>query len=79
MAINGNPVARVGDGEIVGIRRNMDGGGGGRVMVVPSPYFDVVVDRRAAGVAAPMAAGAELGGAARAQRAIYTKSDRRIP
>lgn len=35
-----------------------------RVVVVPSPYFDVVVDRRAANVAAPMAGQAAVAGVA---------------
>jgi hypothetical protein len=34
-----------------------------RLVVAPSPYFDVTVDRRAVGVAAPMAAHAAMAGA----------------
>jgi len=51
-----------------------------RVQVVPSPYFDVIVDHRAANVAAPMAGqaaiigvtGSEARMARRSRRNIYT-------
>ncbi|MFZ2995952.1 phage tail tape measure protein [Sphingobium sp.] len=67
-------------GETVNIRRaNDNGGGGGVAHIVPSPYFDVVVDRRAAGVAAPMAvaSGMQARGAAGADMKRATR--RRIP
>ncbi|HYI42686.1 MAG TPA: phage tail tape measure protein [Sphingomicrobium sp.] len=64
-------------GEIVDIRR--PGDSGGRLMVVPSPYFDVVVDGRAATVAAPMAGQAAIRGSADAQRSIARRQARAIP
>ena len=54
-------------------------GPGSRVEIVPSAYFDVVVDGRAAGVAAPMAvaSGMQARGAARSDVAHAAR--RRIP
>lgn len=56
-----------------------DAGGRARVEVVPSPYFDAVVDGRAAGVAAPMsvASGMQARSAARGDAARSAR--RRIP
>jgi hypothetical protein len=49
-----------------------------RVMVVPSPYFDVVVDRRAASVAAPMAGQAAIVGISGSEARAYRRSRRNI-
>lgn len=49
-----------------------------RVSIVPSPYFDAVVDGRAARVAAPMAQQAMIGGSASAQAAIARRGNRRL-
>lgn len=53
--------------------------GGASIQVVPSPYFDVVVDGRAANVAAPMASQAASAGSAGAQVALARKQSRVIP
>jgi hypothetical protein len=50
-----------------------------RVEVVPSPFFDVVVEERAATVAAPMAARASVVGSSDAQSALARRSSRTIP
>jgi len=52
---------------------------GGIVRIVPSPYFDAVVDHRAGQVAAPMAAAASYGGAAMGERNIMRRAGRRFP
>jgi hypothetical protein len=52
------------------VHPNGTGPGGVSVRVVPSPYFDVVVDGRARNVAAPMAGQAAIGGALGAQQAL---------
>lgn len=49
------------------------------VQVVPSPYFDVVVQQQAAGVAAPMASAAAVQGSTGAQVALARKQSRSIP
>ena len=54
-------------------------GGGGIVQIVPSPYFDAVVDQRAGNVAAPMAVRAGVAGADMAQRNISRQRRNRIP
>lgn len=78
MSINGNRVARVGDGEIVNIQRAGNDNAGGIAHIVPSPYFDVVVDQRAASVAAPMSAQAASGGSIGAQKAMARANSRRL-
>lgn len=57
----------------------MMGGRAAMIRVEPSPYFDVVVDRRAAGVAAPMAGRAAVAGSTGAQVALARKQSRAIP
>lgn len=47
-----------------------------RVMIVPSPYFDAVVDNRAAQVAAPMAGQAAMAGATGGVAAATRRQDR---
>lgn len=56
-----------------------DNGGRQKVMIVPSPYFDAVVDGRAARVAAPMAAQGAAAGSTGAQVAIERRRSRIIP
>lgn len=71
---------RANRGEIVDIRKpGNDNGGGGIAHIVPSPYFDVVVDKRAAGVAQPMAMQAATAGSTGAQVAIARQRSRIIP
>lgn len=48
--------------------------GRSQVQIVPSPYFDVVVDGRAANVAAPMSVNAAQAGSVGAQRAMARRS-----
>lgn len=55
------------------------GGGQARVQIVPSKYFDAVVDNRAAGVAAPMAGRAAIAGAAGGASSIYRRAARTLP
>lgn len=90
---NGGPV-QAGKSYVVGERRpelftpsrsgyihpstDVERGGMSTVRVVPSPYFDVVVDGRAAAVAAPMAASAAQGGAAGAQKAVILRGSRSL-
>lgn len=50
-----------------------------RISIVPSPYFDAVVDHRATNVAAPMASRAAMVGAAGGQQGIMRQQQRRIP
>ncbi len=77
LSVNGSPVARVSKGEHFRVSPN--GGGGSRVQVVPSPYFDVVVDRRASNVAAPMAGQAAVMGAQGGAQAISRRGARMLP
>ncbi|WP_299307862.1 hypothetical protein [uncultured Croceicoccus sp.] len=69
LSLNGNPIARVSAGEIMDIRKG-ESGGAARVTIVPTPYFDVHVDGRAARVAAPMAMRAAGAGSAGAQSSL---------
>lgn len=66
-------------GEIVDVRRPGAGSDRERLMVVPSPYFDLVVDSRAEGVAAPLAAHAQQAGSADARRRIAKRQSRVFP
>jgi len=54
-------------------------GGGMAIHIVPSPYFDAVVDSRAGNVAAPMAVRGAVAGADLAQRNIARQRRNRIP
>lgn len=49
------------------------------IRIEPSPYFNAVVDQRAAGVAAPMAGRAAVAGSTGAQVALARKQSRIIP
>lgn len=53
--------------------------GPSRVMIVPSPYFDAVVDSRASAVAAPMVPLAATAGSANAQTSLRRQASRRLP
>ena len=55
-----------------------DNGGGGRVTIVPSPYFNAVVDDRARAVAVPIGAQAAHAGAQGAQLAAARAEARRL-
>ncbi len=68
LSLNGSPIARVSKGEHFRVSPANDAGP--RVQVIPSPYFDVVVDGRARNVAAPMAGQAAVGGAIGAQQSL---------
>jgi len=57
---------------------NDNGGRAQTIRVVPSPYFNVVVDQRAAGVAAPMSVQAASDGSIGAQKAIARSNSRRL-
>lgn len=57
----------------------MGGGGGAVVQIVPTPYFDAVVDGRAARVAAPMAAASGHFARQAAGGDMARKARRRIP
>lgn len=82
LSINGIPTARVSANERIRVEPNSANdnsrGGGGIAMIVPSPYFNVVVDQRAAGVAAPMSAQAASGGSIGAQKAMARANSRRL-
>lgn len=54
-------------------------GDAAKVQIIPSPYFDAVVDGRAARVAAPMASQATVGGATGGVAAIQRMQRRRLP
>lgn len=59
LSINGRPVAMVNKGERIRVDPNSPGrggagGGGGIAQIVPSPYFDVVVDGRVVQTGGPM-------------------------
>lgn len=60
--------------------RMMAGGGASqsRLLVVPSPYFDVVVDDRARSVAVPIGATAAQAGSRGAQMALARADERRL-
>lgn len=53
--------------------------GGSSVQIVPSPYFDVVVDQRAAAVAAPIGIAAATQGSSAATADVARSQRRRIP
>ncbi len=57
---------------------NDNGGRGGIATIVPSQYFDVVVDNRAAHVAAPMVVAGSQAASAGAQKAIARRGGRRL-
>ncbi|NJC06512.1 hypothetical protein GGQ97_002305 [Sphingomonas kaistensis] len=56
-----------------------DGGGFGRIQIVPSPYFNAVVDSRASNVAAPLAGRAAMTGAAGGMAGVARQKQRAIP
>jgi hypothetical protein len=68
-------------GEIVNIERpgNDNGGGGGTWHIVPSPYFNAVVDQRATNVAAPIGVAAAMQGRSAAGSDAARAARRRIP
>lgn len=66
-------------GRIVANDRISGMGGNQRIQIVPSPYFDAVVDGRAANVAAPMAGRAAYAGAAGGVAGIRRQAGRRFP
>jgi len=68
-------------GEIVNIERpgNDNGPGGGTWHIMPSPYFDAVVDQRAAGIAAPISVATGMQARSGATSDIARSSRRRIP
>jgi hypothetical protein len=77
LSINGIPQAMVGRGEMLRVEPNNDNG---RIAhIVPSPYFNVVVDSRAQRVASPMATQAAMAGSSGAQAALHRRQARRIP
>jgi len=59
--------------------RPMSGGGGAVVQIVPTPYFDAIVDGRAARVAAPMAAASGHFARQAAGGDMQRQARRRIP
>lgn len=80
LSINGAPVARVNQGEMIRVTKaDNDAGRGGRFIVEPSPWFDV----RAAGAAEPsiqtMGVRAAAGGAQLGARRSQQAARRRIP
>lgn len=80
LSLNGSPAAFVSQGEIINIGRGNQGGGGSSVVhVVPSAYFDAVVDGRAARVAAPMAAASGHFARSAAGGDMQRKARRTIP
>jgi hypothetical protein len=54
-------------------------GGGGKVTIVPSQYFDAVVDNRSAAIAAPLAARGAMAGASGAMIGIQRRRERTLP
>lgn len=54
------------------------GGRSQKLEVIPSPYFNVVVDGRVLAVAAPMSVQAATGASVGAQRAVARRNDRRL-
>lgn len=78
LSLNGSPIARVSKGERFSVGAN-ENAQMQRVMIVPSPYFDAVVDRRASNVAAPFAGQAAVMGASGGVAAIQHRAARRLP
>lgn len=79
LSMNGLPIARVSKGERIDVSNGGGGGGGMRVEVIPSPYFNVVVDGRATAIAMPLAGRAAVMGAAGAEQRSVNAARRRIP
>jgi hypothetical protein len=76
LSLNGRGIARVSHGERLTI--SPKGGGGSRIQVLPSPYFDVVVDGRVQRGAAPLAARAAMAGSADAQGSLHRRARQRF-
>ncbi|WP_158014207.1 phage tail tape measure protein [Sphingomonas sanxanigenens] len=71
---------RASKGEEISVRRaGRDMGPMSRVIIEPTPYFDAVVDGRAAGVAAPLSMRAANAGSTGAQVAMTRQRARQIP
>lgn len=79
LSLNGSPIARVGNGEIMDIRKGEGSGGQAKVMIQPSPYFNAVVDGRAAAVAGPMAQAAAGAGVSLSRVDRFNQADRQFP
>jgi hypothetical protein len=76
LSLNGSPIARVSKGERFKVSPANDSL---RVQVVKGDLFDVIVDRRAANVAAPMAGRAAVSGAAGGFAAVNHRQQRTFP
>lgn len=76
LSLNGQPIARVSRGEPISIG---SGRGGQRLQIVPSPYFDVVVDGRVINTGAPMVAAGMTQARTGAQVDLHRRAGRRIP
>lgn len=77
LSLNGSPILRVSRGEHFQVAPANSNGG--LVRIVPSPYFDAVVDGRAAKVAAPMAGQAAMMGAAGGSASVMRRQSRMLP
>lgn len=77
LSLNGSPIARVSRGEHFSVspaNQNM-----AKVHIIPSPYFNAVVDGRAVAVAVPLAGQAAISGAAGAGMRMANQQRRQIP
>ncbi|EPR14194.1 hypothetical protein M527_29210 [Sphingobium indicum IP26] len=81
LSINGVGAAKVSASERIRVEKAgaNDNGGRSRIDIVPSPYFDVIVERRAAGVAAPMAVAGSMQARSAAGADAARAARRRIP
>ncbi|WP_328277764.1 hypothetical protein [Sphingobium sp.] len=79
LSLNGLPIANVSYGERLSIANDNPERMASIVHVIPSPYFDTVVDQRAAAVATPMAQQAAVAGSSGAQVALARAGGRRFP
>jgi hypothetical protein len=77
LSLNGSPIARVSKGERFSVGANA--APMAKVMIVPTPYFDAVVDQRAVTVAAPMAGQAAVMGAAGGVAGMNRRHARTLP
>lgn len=77
LSLNGSPIARVSKGERFQV--SPANSNGAMVRIVPSPYFDVVVDGRASNVAAPMVGQAAILGAGGGAAAVARRQARTLP
>jgi hypothetical protein len=80
LSLNGNPVARVSDGEIVDVRKGSEGGGTWRVVIEDTTgLFKTRVEQISSKEVAAAAPAIATAGSAGGQAGVYRRGERQLP